>query len=130
MQLTNQLVHVVSGALGPRQQLRVENQVADGDSLVSIFHSDYRWRKVRNIYVKNHPFCEMCGLRKKLEAHHIQPWHLFPELRFEQTNLVTLDRECHYRFGHFLDWHAFNPDIRRLCAQAKLLNPQIEGIGL
>lgn len=128
--VSKKLVKVALWTSDERQRIRIDEQVTAGDSVVTILHSDYRWRKVRNAHVKDEPFCQMCGLRKTLEAHHIVPWHKSAELRFERSNLVTLCRDCHYRFGHFLDWHEYNEDIRKLCEYARTVNPNIEEVGL
>jgi 5-methylcytosine-specific restriction endonuclease McrA len=121
---------VVNPLCDERQKIRVDEHLATGDTVVQILHSDYRWRKLRNKHVQDEPFCQMCGIRRKLEAHHIIPWHLDVLLRFDQNNLITLCRECHFRFGHFLNWKDMNPEIRELCQQAKILNLKIGEIGL
>ena len=63
-------------------------------------HSEYRWRKVRKEHLQDESCCQMCEVLKELEVHHIVPWHLCVELRFTRSNLITLCRDCHYRFGH------------------------------
>jgi len=71
----------------------------------------FKWYKLQRAFVKEHPYCEMCGWDKKLNVHHIKPRHLFPELSLEWFNLITLCRECHFRFGHFLNWGDYNKNI-------------------
>lgn len=39
--------------------------------------------------------CRWCGIGGALQAHHIRPWALFPSLRFEIGNGITLCRRCH-----------------------------------
>lgn len=39
--------------------------------------------------------CVRCGVMGKLHAHHIKAWALFPDLRFELTNGMTLCEKCH-----------------------------------
>ena len=128
--VSKKIVQAAMWSSDGRQRIRVEGHVTAGDGVVTILHSDYRWRKVRNIHVREEPYCQMCGIRKKLEAHHIIPWHLSPELRFERGNLVTLCRDDHYRFGHYLNWREYNGNIRELCACAHELNPKIAEVGL
>ena len=77
------------------------------------------WRKTRNAHILVEPCCQMCTVVKKLEVHHIQPWHLAIDLRYDEKNLVTLCRECHFRFGHLRNWHNYNPEIIRLCSAVK-----------
>lgn len=43
--------------------------------------------------------CRACGKRGgKLNAHHIWPFHRFPERMYEVGNLITLCRDCHNAF--------------------------------
>lgn len=79
-----------------------------------------KWRKVRNEFVKENPKCAVCGSTKKLEVHHILPYHLFPELELETDNLITLCdggglwgvASCHRFFGHLGRWSSMNPTIK------------------
>ncbi len=47
--------------------------------------------------------CKFCGRYRKvgdrvvLNVHHIKPFALFPELRFDENNCITLCVECHYK---------------------------------
>jgi hypothetical protein len=70
------------------------------------------WRKARNEHIKKETFCQCCGRCDKLEVHHYIPWHLAPELRTHPDNLVTLCRECHFRFGHFSHWKDCNEHLK------------------
>jgi hypothetical protein len=51
---------------------------------------------------------------KKLEVHHIKPFHLHPELELEPKNLITLCENksdgvnCHLLFGHLGSFRSFN----------------------
>jgi hypothetical protein len=99
-----------------RTVIKLQDARERGETLFQIMHSDYRWRKVRKVHLKVEPCCQMCQRRKKLEVHHIQPWHMAFDLRYDPDNLVTLCRECHFRFGHFQNWHNYNPEILRLCS--------------
>lgn len=87
-----------------------------GTSFV-ILHSDYEWRKAREKHIEIETTCQMCETDKKLEVHHIVPWHVSTDLRYDPENLITLCRACHFRFGHYLNWKDFNPNIRTLCDQ-------------
>lgn len=45
--------------------------------------------------------CFLCDSRGgQLNVHHIRPWNKFPELRFEERNLITLCRVCHFEKAH------------------------------
>jgi 5-methylcytosine-specific restriction endonuclease McrA len=56
---------------------------------------EYRmWR--RSVYERDHFTCVFCGATKvPLEADHIKPFALFPELRFAIDNGRTLCKPCH-----------------------------------
>ncbi len=41
--------------------------------------------------------CVECGATGKLHAHHIKPWRLHPELRFDLDNGVSLCPPCHQK---------------------------------
>ena len=63
------------------------------------------------------PACEACGEEDpdaELEVHHVQPFHLHPDLELEEKNVVVLCMKhgCHLAFGHNYDWHAYNPHVR------------------
>ena len=60
--------------------------------------------------------CEACGRSWSLEAHHIVPFHLAPDLELEPDNLLTLCRRCHLLIGHLAAWARFNPFARSAAA--------------
>ncbi len=49
-------------------------------------------------------------------AHHVKPFHLFPNLELDHENLVTLCESkkygvnCHLWFGHLGNFKLYNPD--------------------
>ena len=58
------------------------------------------WKELAKSILKRDGYCcRKCGTRNavgnRLEVHHIKPWSAYPELRFEQTNLMTLCHHCH-----------------------------------
>jgi len=69
-----------------------------------------KWEEVRKIFLCDHPECAVCHVRKKLNVHHIKPFHLFPALELVVTNLITLCRDHHFLFGHLLSWKSYNED--------------------
>jgi len=71
------------------------------------------WPKVEKEFRVKHPVCEACGSSKNLNVHHKKPFHLYPELELEPSNLITLcmDKECHLKLGHGGDWKAYNPHV-------------------
>ena len=53
-----------------------------------------KWRK--QVYERDGYLCQMCKVDgKRLNAHHHKPWSLFPELRYELDNGITLCQCCH-----------------------------------
>ena len=72
----------------------------------------YEWSKIRNEFLKENPTCAACGRNKKLEIHHIKPFHLNPELELDKTNLITLcDDPCHFVFGHLMNYQSWNENV-------------------
>jgi hypothetical protein len=68
-----------------------------------------KWSSVRKEFLKSNPVCACCGGVKKLQVHHIKPFHTHPELELDTDNLITLCRrkkygiDCHLLVGH-LGW--------------------------
>lgn len=57
--------------------------------------------------------CAACGTDRELEVHHLEPFHLHPELELEDGNLIVLCRIDHFVFGHFHNWKLWNPNCRK-----------------
>jgi len=76
-----------------------------------------KWAKVREQFLKENPACAVCGSTKKLEAHHIIPFHLCPERELDPTNLIPLCESkryginCHLLFGHLGCYTSFNETV-------------------
>jgi 5-methylcytosine-specific restriction endonuclease McrA len=51
------------------------------------------WR--RSVYERDAYRCVACGETGRLHAHHIKPWSLFPESRYDVANGATLCVHCH-----------------------------------
>lgn len=60
------------------------------------------WREV--VFARDNWTCQFCGVRGgKIHPHHIRPFALFPLLRFDVLNGITLCESCHKttpRFGN------------------------------
>lgn len=55
---------------------------------------EYRsWRTA--VFIRDDRICVFCGSKERIEADHIKPQALFPELRFDINNGRTLCRKCH-----------------------------------
>ena len=57
------------------------------------------WRKL--VFKRDNYTCQKCNIKSKkghyvrIEAHHIKPFAMFPELRFVISNGITLCKKCH-----------------------------------
>ena len=75
-----------------------------------------KWSAVRAAHLEAHPRCAACGRYTHLEVHHIEPFHVKPELELEPSNLLTLcdypTASCHLHLGHLGSWAAWNPQVR------------------
>jgi len=73
------------------------------------------WPSVQHAHLKVEPACAVCGGGLNLNVHHKKPFHLFPELELEPTNLITLcmdgDKDCHIKLGHGSNFKAYNPQV-------------------
>jgi hypothetical protein len=76
-----------------------------------------RWAGVRKAFLAKNPRCAVCGGTQKLEAHHIQPFHLKPELELEPSNLIALCEakkngvNCHQFAGHLGSFRSINTSV-------------------
>jgi 5-methylcytosine-specific restriction protein A len=76
-----------------------------------------KWPTVRKNHLKQFPACAVCGDTKKLEVHHIKPFHKHPELELEPSNLLTMCESksygiiCHLLIGHNGSYKSINPDV-------------------
>ena len=74
------------------------------------------WRYVRREYLIDNPLCVCCGGNKKLQVHHIIPFHVAPELELDRANLITLcvrkkyGINCHLLVGHFGNFKKYSND--------------------
>ena len=78
------------------------------------------WASVRDHHLAEHPRCAACGGGKHVQVHHKKPFHEFPELELEPTNLISLcmgDPECHLRLGHGGDYKFYNPKVEQDAAE-------------
>lgn len=75
------------------------------------------WAKVRAAFLKTHKLCAVCRKSKKLEAHHIVPFHIYPKGELDPGNLIALCEadphfNCHLLFGHLGNFKGWNPHVR------------------
>jgi 5-methylcytosine-specific restriction endonuclease McrA len=74
-----------------------------------------KWPATQKRFLKKFPTCAACGGTEKLNVHHKQPFHLFPDLELDPKNLITLcmdgDKDCHIKLGHGDNFKAYNPNV-------------------
>jgi 5-methylcytosine-specific restriction enzyme A len=77
-----------------------------------------KWPGVRRqfLLMAGNGFCAVCGYTQFLNVHHIKPFHLFPTLELNLTNLITLGEKCplgnhHLFFGHLGNWASWNEAV-------------------
>lgn len=89
-----------------------------------------KWSKVRSQFLINNPICSVCGKKDKLEVHHKKPFHLYPELELDTSNLMTLcDSPCHLIFGHCGNWSWYRDDVDEFCKAERELRLKLKGSG-
>lgn len=76
-----------------------------------------QWARVAKEHRLREPACVACGYKgKKLQVHHIKPFHLHPQLELDPHNLITLceakGRDHHLLLGHLDAWDSYNEHIR------------------
>lgn len=75
-----------------------------------------KWPEARAAHLKIEPLCQVCGTTEKLQAHHLKPFHLHPELELDPKNLITLcekpGRNHHILFGHLMNFKSFNVNCK------------------
>jgi hypothetical protein len=73
-----------------------------------------KWSTLEKKFKQAHPCCEICGSNKNLQVHHIKPFHLYPELELEESNLISLCmslKECHLKIAHGGSFKSYNPNL-------------------
>lgn len=90
-----------------------------------------KWASVEKKFIKNHPQCEVCGTTKHLQVHHIKPFHLYPELELEESNLIVVcmdSKECHLRIAHGGNFREYCPEIKKYAQEIKSKEKTFEEI--
>lgn len=63
---------------------------------VATYTSKRLWRSGREVYLRAHPICEMCGVKESYVIHHIVPVEDGGDV-WDLDNWQALCRECHER---------------------------------
>lgn len=92
------------------------------------------WPKARERYLQLHPLCALCGGDNCLAVHHRKPFHRFPALELEPTNLLTLCQDgpgglnCHLIVGHGGNWQDWIEDAEDAASRIKtMLEGRVRG---
>lgn len=86
-----------------KKRLVIEGKHNWGDGTKSIervkIYNSFQFRNWRKeVFKRDNYICQQCKVRGGyLEAHHIKPFSLFPELRFVIDNGITLCKKCHIK---------------------------------
>jgi 5-methylcytosine-specific restriction endonuclease McrA len=75
------------------------------------------WTRVAKEHRRREPRCAACGYKgRKVQVHHIKPFHLHPQLELDPNNLITLcearGKHHHLLLGHLGLWESYNEHIR------------------
>lgn len=65
-------------------------------------YGNIKWKQA--VLERDNYKCTKCGATEDLHAHHIKAFSVYPELRYEVENGITLCRTCHLK-EHKGDWH-------------------------
>lgn len=80
-----------------------------------------KWPTIEKHFLEAHPTCAACGSTNRLNVHHIHPFHVFPALELDTSNLITLcmdTKECHLHLGHGGSFKQYCPDVKKYAAEA------------
>ena len=65
-----------------------------------------RWKKLRKVIIsRDFGHCQRCAIKfgriekNNLQVHHIKPRFKYPELMYEESNLITLCQTCNLQLG-------------------------------
>lgn len=89
------------------------------------------WPELRQEHLEKNPRCIVCGGKKKLEVHHVKPFHSHPHLELDEGNLATVCRsgkygiKCHQLVGHLGNYRRVNTTFFK---DAHDWNAKIKGV--
>lgn len=75
------------------------------------------WPKARRKHKKLFPYCAICGRKKKVQVHHVVPFHFAPELELDPKNFRSLCENkkngiaCHMLIGHLGNFKKVNTSV-------------------
>jgi 5-methylcytosine-specific restriction protein A len=89
------------------------------------------WPRVRKQHLNDYPKCEVCGGTKKVEVHHIKPFHIYQTLELDPKNLMSLCEgnkviKCHICVGHTGNYRQSNTNVERDAQYVKAMLQRAE----
>lgn len=95
----------------PWREILTPPSAAGADGFMAVPRSG-KWARVRAEHLVKHPACAACGGVDHLQVHHVKPFHAYPELELEPSNLLTLcerpGANHHLDIGHLGCWRSYN----------------------
>jgi 5-methylcytosine-specific restriction enzyme A len=88
--------------------------ILDASPVLVVRQRSTKWAAIRRKHLRIYPACACCGGITNLEVHHLQPYHLYPQLELELSNLLTLceagknGMNCHLLVGHLGSYYSAN----------------------
>jgi hypothetical protein len=93
-----------------------------------------KWKGVEKAFLSLHGFCAVCGEtdKKLLAVHHIFPFHIYPQLELDMSNLITLciakNKWHHLHVGHLGNFKYWNPNVGYDAAVLSVHPEQIDAV--
>lgn len=72
-----------------------------------------KWRQTKKAFAKFSPKICPCGSKKRIQLHHVIPFHIAPELELDFSNLIWLCSKCHLLIAHLRFFPSWNEDVRK-----------------
>lgn len=96
--------HECTQSLAARRKREKENRDRSTEAQKAI--TSRKWRNFRKqVIIADGGYCQRCFIvdgiynYSRLEVHHIKPRSLYPELAFDEDNVVTLCKACNLNMG-------------------------------
>jgi len=77
-------------------------------------------RRSMKAYKSANPACEVTGLTRRTEVHHVRPLSIAPELAADWSNFMTLHRDVHRGLAHPGRSENFLVNIRQIVALLRI----------
>lgn len=95
------MIEMVKGSATQVDKVKRVSDWRDEDKRASASERgyDYRWSQFSKFYRGRHPLCVDClkggRVKPSAEVHHIKKLSEFPDLKYEDSNLMALCGQCH-----------------------------------